>query len=181
MTILPAHRFATRRLRIALDRVVVPQGWYVESPSPVTLATSEPEPDVAVVRGSDQDYIDRHPGPADVVLVVEVSDNSLHRDQASRKGDLCQGRHPYILDLQPDRSPRGSIQRPDRAGNQPGLPCAVGSGRSGSGTRRDRGARGGENPCARRIADSEFIVIRFKRIWQRLRPNIDGSRLIRSR
>ena len=84
MTILPAHRFSTRRVRIALERVV-PQGWYVESPLPVTLAASEPEPDVAVVRGSDEEYVDRHPGPADVVLIVEVSDSSLRRDQVFKK------------------------------------------------------------------------------------------------
>jgi len=84
MTVSPSHRLATRRVRIALERVV-PPGCYVDSPSPVTLADSEPERDVVVVRGSDQDYSHRHPGPEDLLLVVEVSDSSLRRDQSRKK------------------------------------------------------------------------------------------------
>ncbi|MEI8376402.1 MAG: Uma2 family endonuclease [Planctomycetota bacterium] len=100
MTILPSHRFSTRRIRIALEHVV-PQGWYVESPAPVTLAASEPEPDVAVVRGSDHEYIDRHPGPADVVLVVEVSGSSLRRDQGLKKAIYAKAGIPvyWIVNL----------------------------------------------------------------------------------
>jgi Uma2 family endonuclease len=84
MTISPAHRRATHRVQSAL-RSVLPRTHYVGSPSPVTLVTSEPEPDVVVVRGTDDDYRDRHPGPADVALVVEVSDSTLRRDQGSKK------------------------------------------------------------------------------------------------
>ena len=119
MTILPAHRFSTRRVRVALERLV-PQGWYVESPSPVTLAASEPEPDVAVVRGSDQDYLDRHPGPADVVMVVEVSDSSLGRDQVFEKPIYAKAGIPvyWIVNLIDRRvevytDPTGPAAEPD--------------------------------------------------------------------
>ena len=44
---------------------------------------SEPEPDVAVVRGHQRDYIRAHPDTA--VLVVEVSDSTLDYDRR-RKG-----------------------------------------------------------------------------------------------
>ncbi len=84
MTISPAHRRATHRVQTAL-RATLPQGYYVGSPSPVTLSTSEPEPDAVVVRGTDDDYRDRHPGPTNVALVVEVSDSTLRRDQGSKK------------------------------------------------------------------------------------------------
>jgi Uma2 family endonuclease len=84
MTISPAHRRATHRVQAAL-RSTIPQTHYVGSPSPVTLFASEPEPDVVVVRGSDDDYADRHPGPADVALVVEVADSSLRRDRGFKK------------------------------------------------------------------------------------------------
>ena len=77
MTISPAHRRATHRVQSAL-RLALPRSHYVGSPSPVTLSRSEPEPDMVVVRGTDDDYRDRHPGPADVALVVEVSDSTLH-------------------------------------------------------------------------------------------------------
>ena len=46
---------------------------------------SEPEPDVSVVQGSDQDYESHHPRTA--ILCVEVSDSSLAHDRG-RKGSL---------------------------------------------------------------------------------------------
>ena len=44
---------------------------------------SEPEPDVAVVRGGIRDYRDAHPTAA--LLVVEVSDDSLRRDRTTKQ------------------------------------------------------------------------------------------------
>ena len=43
---------------------------------------SEPEPDLAVVRGAIKDYATRHPGPEDVALVVEVTRSSVAKDRA---------------------------------------------------------------------------------------------------
>ena len=39
------------------------------------------EPDRCVVSGSARNYLSKHPGPADVVLVVEVADSSLADDR----------------------------------------------------------------------------------------------------
>ena len=44
---------------------------------------SEPEPDLAVVPGDALDYLDAHPSGA--LLVVEVSDDSLHRDRTVKQ------------------------------------------------------------------------------------------------
>lgn len=44
---------------------------------------SEPEPDLAVVRGRARDYLDAHPTSA--LLVVEVSDDSLRRDRITKQ------------------------------------------------------------------------------------------------
>lgn len=57
------------------------KGWFCRGQSAITTAESEPEPDVAVVRGTRRDYLSQHPGPADMALVVEVSDSSLQRDR----------------------------------------------------------------------------------------------------
>ena len=84
MTKNPLHAVATRLVRHALERIV-PRGWFVDSQEAVTLATSEPEPDVVVVRGDPRAYVDRHPGPNDVALVVEVADVSLNRDRTFKK------------------------------------------------------------------------------------------------
>ncbi|MDJ0706771.1 MAG: Uma2 family endonuclease [Leptolyngbyaceae cyanobacterium MO_188.B28] len=80
----PPHRAATRLIRSALEQIL-PDGWYVDSQEPITLIDSEPEPNVVVVRGETRQYLDRHPGPADVVLVIEVSDTTLQRDRSAKK------------------------------------------------------------------------------------------------
>ena len=84
MTKSPLHRTVTGLLRDCLQRVI-PAGWFVDSQDPVTLAASEPEPDVVLVRGSRLDYLDHHPGPGDVALVAEVSDSGLSRDRVFKK------------------------------------------------------------------------------------------------
>jgi Uma2 family endonuclease len=42
---------------------------------------NEPEPDVSLARGKAKDYANRHPGPADLALVVEVAKSSLSEDR----------------------------------------------------------------------------------------------------
>lgn len=62
------------------------EGYYVRGDKPVALDdVSEPEPDVAVVRGHPRDYLDAH--PVTPVLIVEVADSSLAEDRL-RKGGL---------------------------------------------------------------------------------------------
>ena len=73
------HAAACLRMRIALDRAFG-RGYHVRPQFPVALDdVSEPEPDVVVVRGRIEDYLDAHPtSPA---LVVEVADLSLAQDR----------------------------------------------------------------------------------------------------
>ncbi|MBD2056216.1 Uma2 family endonuclease [Oculatella sp. FACHB-28] len=47
---------------------------------PITLADSEPEPDIAIVRLPESTYRDRHPAPPDIFWVVEVAQTSLKKD-----------------------------------------------------------------------------------------------------
>lgn len=64
---------------------VLPPGWRTRVQSAITTDDSEPEPDVAVVRGSALDYFARHPGPGDIGSVIEVADSSLTRDREKRR------------------------------------------------------------------------------------------------
>ncbi len=100
----PSHRLATGLVREALEPLV-PGGWHVDSQEPVTTAESEPEPDVLVVRGSRRDYADRHPGPKDLAMIVEVSDATLHRDQTLKERLYAQAGIPvyWIVNLQDRR------------------------------------------------------------------------------
>jgi Uma2 family endonuclease len=84
MTKNPPHSAATAKALRHLSEVL-PEGWSVDAQEPLTTADSEPEPDVAVIRGLREDYVDRHPGPEDVGLVVEVAEASLDRDRGWKK------------------------------------------------------------------------------------------------
>jgi len=77
------HRKANRRLRLILERLA-PAGWFVDAQEPITTADSEPEPDLAVIRG-DPDAYSNHPGPQDLALVVEGSDATLQRDRTIKQ------------------------------------------------------------------------------------------------
>jgi Uma2 family endonuclease len=76
----PPRVFARHMIHSALSRLV-PDGWFVTMRSPLTTAESEPEPDVMLVRGHLHDNCDRHPGPAEVPLVIEVADVDLALDR----------------------------------------------------------------------------------------------------
>ena len=53
--------------------------------SPIVLTpTSEPEPDVTLLKPRTGDYADRHPRPKEVLLVVEVADTSLDFDRETK-------------------------------------------------------------------------------------------------
>jgi Uma2 family endonuclease len=80
----PRHSVITQLVREAIAQLL-PSGWYVDAQEPVTTKDSEPEPDVAVVRGNRRQYFDRYPGPQDVALVVEVADSTLRRDRSLKK------------------------------------------------------------------------------------------------
>ncbi|HEX7050479.1 MAG TPA: Uma2 family endonuclease [Longimicrobiales bacterium] len=56
--------------------------------NPVRLSDlSEPVPDVAVLRPRPDDYAEAHPGPSDVLLLVEVADSTVSYDR-DRKAPL---------------------------------------------------------------------------------------------
>jgi Uma2 family endonuclease len=49
--------------------------------TPIALADSQPQPDLSIAAGSQDDYATSHPGPKDVLLVIEVADTSLPDDK----------------------------------------------------------------------------------------------------
>jgi Uma2 family endonuclease len=62
----------------------LPPGWHVRVQSAITTHDSEPEPDLALVRGDARAYGFRHPAPQDIALVVEVSESSLSEDRRQK-------------------------------------------------------------------------------------------------
>jgi Uma2 family endonuclease len=59
----------------------IPAGWCIRIQSAVTLSDSEPEPDLVLARGTSRTYLTRHPGPADMGLIVEIADSSVSKDR----------------------------------------------------------------------------------------------------
>jgi Uma2 family endonuclease len=74
---------------------MAPAGWDVRGQSAITLrGESEPEPDLAFVRGDENTYRDHHPGPSEIGLLVEVSASSLLVDRDDKGSIYAQNNIP---------------------------------------------------------------------------------------
>jgi Uma2 family endonuclease len=73
--------------------------------NPVRLSDlSEPEPDIAVVRPRADDYAGAHPGPGDVLLLVEVADATTAFDREVKARLYARAKVPeyWLVDLPED-------------------------------------------------------------------------------
>lgn len=111
----PPHTFVTQQLRFVLEALASSE-WFINDQEPITLDTSEPEPDVSVVRGQRRDYLRRHPKAQDVALVVEVAE----ADQGAKKRIYARAGIPvyWVVNLVDQRievysNPSGSVTKPD--------------------------------------------------------------------
>ncbi|HEU5116742.1 MAG TPA: Uma2 family endonuclease [Isosphaeraceae bacterium] len=118
MTKNERHMAATKRIVREVQRRL-PEGLHVAKEDPIVAGRSEPEPDVAILRGEIEDYLTRKPAAADVVLLVEVADTTYTIDRAklrvyARAGIPC----CWIANLPADRievytDPTGTDPEPD--------------------------------------------------------------------
>jgi Uma2 family endonuclease len=60
---------------------LLPKNWHCRGQSAVTTDASEPEPDVAIIRGIPRQYLAHHPRPRETALAIEVSDTTLRTDR----------------------------------------------------------------------------------------------------
>jgi Uma2 family endonuclease len=75
----PPHEHARRRFFNQLN-AILPNTLFWQTESPISCQDSSPEPDIAVILGPDDRFVEVQPSASDVVLVVEVSDTSLSLD-----------------------------------------------------------------------------------------------------
>lgn len=75
----PRHTFVTTALIKILEKIIS-NTFFIRQEQPLTLEFSEPEPDIAVIKGTYKDYSDKHPSHAE--LVIEVSHTTLKIDQS---------------------------------------------------------------------------------------------------
>ena len=107
------HATATGLVEDALRMSYASTETIIRTQMPLALGqASEPEPDLAVVRGSRRDYPDAHPSIA--LLVVEAADSSAAYDRTTKQALYAAHEVPeyWIVDLGADhvevyRSPSG--------------------------------------------------------------------------
>jgi Uma2 family endonuclease len=78
-------------------RTALPAGWHVRNQAPITLSSSEPEPDLTIARGSRKEYRSHHPRVGDVALVIEVSDTTLTTDRQKARTYAAAGIAEYWI------------------------------------------------------------------------------------
>jgi Uma2 family endonuclease len=84
MTVGNDHAWTVNALA-DLNRQIATMGCFIQCQQPITLPPSdEPEPDAAVVIGSFEEY-PTHPGAADILCIIEVTDASLRRDKGYKR------------------------------------------------------------------------------------------------
>ncbi|HEV8059838.1 MAG TPA: Uma2 family endonuclease [Gemmataceae bacterium] len=90
----PRHDYAIQRL-LEILFPLRPSNWSLRVQSAILLSDSQPEPDLAFVRGSATAYENNHPDAKDVGLVIEVADSSLLRDQRDKARIYARGIIPF--------------------------------------------------------------------------------------
>ena len=73
------HSYFSESMTELLSQLL-PQNSYIRIEKPLTLAASEPEPDLVIVKGNRHDY--RHSNPTSALLVVEIAKSSIAYDRA---------------------------------------------------------------------------------------------------
>ena len=95
MTAGHAHFITVSLLYQAMLRLVGP-GWTVIQEQPVAIDESSlPELDLAVIRGSLRDYLQRRPNALDLGRLIEVADSSLLQDRRVKLRVYAQARLPH--------------------------------------------------------------------------------------
>ena len=79
----PVHSFLALRL-LRLLQALIPPGYLCRPEQPITCHDSEPEPDLAVVHGREEDFRQEHPCTAELVIEVCVTSPRLRPLQTPR-------------------------------------------------------------------------------------------------
>ncbi|NMG09586.1 Uma2 family endonuclease [Brasilonema sp. UFV-L1] len=75
------HSVCSTRLFRELFKLVGERGTLRGQEPIIILNDNQPEPDFVIVQNRDDDYLGAHPIPADILLLIEISDSSLKYDQ----------------------------------------------------------------------------------------------------
>jgi Uma2 family endonuclease len=76
----PLHSALVRRLKDLLEQAMSP-GRFLDSEQPISCKDSEPEPDLAVLRGAKEDFWSQHPHTAELAIEVCVTSHDYDRSK----------------------------------------------------------------------------------------------------
>ncbi|MGA9383064.1 MAG: Uma2 family endonuclease [Phormidium sp.] len=75
------HSVCNTRLYRELLNLIQKQA-IIRRQEPIIISNNnEPEPDLVIARNQDDDYLEAHPRPNDILLLIEIADSSLKYDQ----------------------------------------------------------------------------------------------------
>lgn len=79
----PLHRWVLMRLLELIQVGLARAPFWVQTEQPITIGDSEPEPDIAVVAGNNDDFRDQHPTTAEFAIEIAVTSHDFDRQKAS--------------------------------------------------------------------------------------------------
>jgi|SRR5687767_592871 len=112
----PLHEFIAQKLMKLFARQI-PEKFEVRREGPLTLADSEPEPDISIVEGKPEDWLNSHPSRASVVIEIAISSLHLDRSKAEIYAEaaipeywLIRG-DEYLVDVYRQPTNKGYVER----------------------------------------------------------------------
>ncbi|HEY0455000.1 MAG TPA: Uma2 family endonuclease [Verrucomicrobiae bacterium] len=108
----PLHRTIVQRLYDQIQSAL-PTGYIAWQEAPLSLADSEPEPDISIVKGKESDFAAAHPCSAELVIEVAVSSAALDRENVSLYAEAGVKEYWIVLGSERKveiyRNPAGSV------------------------------------------------------------------------
>jgi len=98
------HAAAVKKISKLLHTIITDKLISVQDPITVNNL-SEPEPDIAILKARENYYADKHPGPKDILLVIEVAESSIDFDKQVKLPLYAQAEIPegWLVDLNSNR------------------------------------------------------------------------------
>ncbi|MEY4200717.1 MAG: hypothetical protein RLZZ265_2457 [Verrucomicrobiota bacterium] len=78
----PLHRWILQRLLQRIQEALARSPYWVQSEQPIVIGDSEPEPDIAVVAGNNDQFSDHHPITAEFAVEIAVTSHEFDRQKA---------------------------------------------------------------------------------------------------
>ena len=78
----PRHA-AIKEIFAELLKSILPADFCIRCEAPLVSGYSEPEPDLAIVKGAQSDYLDSHPRHAELVVEISLTSLELDREKAA--------------------------------------------------------------------------------------------------